>query len=78
MSELVFSIISEGLTLINKVVPEECVRIQGRLNDFRRQWDEEYSKGVLRDDALLDMLTRELQYTGQLYLAAVKTAASKN
>jgi hypothetical protein len=75
MSSLIFEIISEGLVLINKLVPSEAIRIQERLNDYKRQWDEEISKGALRNDAKLDYLDNELRYTGDLFVTALKSAS---
>jgi hypothetical protein len=74
MSELIFSIISQGLILINKEVPDAVLRIQQRLNDYKEQWDAEMAKADGRDDSKLDFLDSELLYTGQLYLAAIKQA----
>jgi flavin-dependent dehydrogenase len=73
----IVSVISEGLVLLNKLVPEEAVRIQKRLDDYERKWLEEYAKGDLRDDALLDMLDDELRLIRGLFSTAVKAATSK-
>ena len=74
MSELIFGIISEGLVLINKLVPTEAIRIQERLNDYKRQWEQEMAKGSLRDDNNLVLLESELRKCSELFLSAIKQA----
>ena len=78
MNTLLLSIISEGLKFLNKVVPEEAIKIQERLHKYETEWDAEIAKGEHRDDAKLDMLDRELQQCGELFLTVIKGQASKN
>lgn len=78
MAELILSIINEGLPILDKLVPEQATVIRNMILDYRRKWDEEIAKVSLRDDALLDMYTRELLDIGNLFSAALKQAASKS
>lgn len=75
---LVLKLLDGGIELLNKFVPSEATRIQNKINDFKKEWDEEMSKGHLRDDANLDRLERELRYIGELFLAAIKGASPQN
>jgi len=76
--ELVLGVIEEGLTLLNKLVPDQALRIAKEIKSIRERWDSEISKGVNRDDAMLDCLELELLDLCQVYAAAVKQADSKS
>lgn len=78
MAELILKIIAEGLVIVNKVLPDEASRINNQVLEYRRAWDAEMAKMDKRDDARLDELDRELRDIGELFLAAIKSAASKN
>lgn len=69
-------LLAEGLVLLNKLIPDEATKIRKQLLENRRAWDEEFSKGKNRDDARLDMLTRELLELGELFSSAVERASS--
>lgn len=75
MSELILSIISEGLKFLNE---HEANKIQTRILELRRNWDYELSKGNDRDDAALDMYTRELRDLGELFLTSIKQTSPKS
>lgn len=77
-AETLFQVISQGLTLINKLVPDQAVKIQEQLNDYKTQWDAEFAKGPSRDDSKLDYLDGQLCDIGKLYLAAINSAASQS
>lgn len=76
--ELVLGVIEEGLTLLNKLVPDQALRIAKEIKSIRERWDSEISKGVNRDDAMLDCLESELRDLCQVYAAAIKQADSKS
>ena len=75
MAELMLSIVSEGLKLLNE---HEARAIQTRVLKLREAWREELSKGSMRDDAILDMYDRELLDLSQLFLTSLKQASPKN
>lgn len=75
---LILKLLDGGIELLNKFVPSEAVRIQNRLINFKKEWDEEISKGHLRDDANLDRLDRELRDCCQLFLTAIKGSTPQN
>lgn len=78
MIDVILSIINEGLPIINKLLPDQATVIKNKVLNFREKWDEEYAKGASRDDALLDMYTRELFDIGNLFSAALKSTALAN
>jgi hypothetical protein len=78
MAELILSIIKEGLPILDKLIPDEATKIRNLILDYERKWDAEISKGEHRDDALLDMYTRELLDIGRLFSAALGQATFKS
>jgi hypothetical protein len=78
MVELILGIIEGSLELINKLVPGEASRIKNKVLRLRKEWDEEISKGVNRDDSNLDRIERELLDLGQLFLTTIKSASSQD
>jgi hypothetical protein len=75
--EIVLKIVEEGLILINKLVPDQAVRIQKEINEIRELWLYEYSKGHLRNDSMLDHLELRLSGLQQLFSLACKSANDK-
>jgi hypothetical protein len=75
MFTTLLSVLEGGLTLLNKVVPDQATKIKNQIIDLREKWDAEMGKVDNRDDALLDMYDRELRDISELFLAAVKSAA---
>lgn len=75
---VILEVIEQGLILLNKIVPDESTRIANKIKSYREKWDEEYSKGHLRDDNLLDLLDVELRDIRKLYSSAIEIASSKN
>lgn len=78
MVDLILKVIEESLVLVNKLVPEESSRIRRRVLNLRKDWDEEISKGVNRNDAKLDALERELLDICSLYSSTLKQATSQD
>ena len=70
-------IIKEVLTLLNKLVPDEAMRIAKRIKALEDQWDAEFSKQDKRDDNALDLIESELRDIRELFSHAVTAAASK-
>lgn len=70
-------IIKEVLTLLNKLVPDEAMRIARRIKALEDQWDAEFSKQAERDDNALDLIESELRDIRELFSHAVTAASSK-
>lgn len=70
-------IIKEVLTLLNKLVPDEAMRIARRIKALEDQWDAEFSKQDGRDDNALDLIESELRDIRELFSHAVTAASSK-
>ena len=70
-------IIKEVLTLLNKLVPDEAMRIAKRIKALEDQWDAEFSKQEKRDDNALDLIESELRDIRELFSHAVNTASLK-
>lgn len=70
-------IIKEVLTLLNKLVPDEAMRIAKRIKALEDQWDAEFSKQEKRDDNALDLIESELRDIRELFSHAVTTASLK-
>lgn len=70
-------IIKEVLTLLNKLVPDEAMRIAKRIKALEDQWDAEFSKQDGRDDNALDLIESELRDIRELFSHAVTAASSK-
>jgi hypothetical protein len=77
-AELVLGVIEEGLTLLNKLVPDEATKIANKIKSLRERWDNEYSKTDKRDDAMLDCIELELRDICELYAFAIKGANSSS
>lgn len=75
MGLLILSIVSEGLKFLNESRAQE---LQERIIKLREAFNEQLSKGTMRDDALVDMYERELLDLGHLFLASLKSASSKD
>lgn len=75
--ELILGVVEEGLVLINKLVPDQAYRLQKEINEIRELWLNEYSKGHLRNDSMLDHLELRLAGLRQLFAIACKSADSK-
>ena len=67
-------VVEEGLTLLNKLVPDQALKIAKEIKSLRDRWDNEISKGNNMDDAMLDSIELELRDLCQVYAAAVKHA----
>lgn len=76
-AEVILGVIEQGLVLLNKLVPDESMRIANKIKSLRQRWDHEISKGHKRDDALLDSIERELLDIRELYATAIESASSK-
>lgn len=74
----IIGVIEEGLTLLNKLVPDHATRIADKIKGFKERWDVEYAKGPIRDDNLLDHIELELFDIRGLYSDAIKAAALKS
>lgn len=70
-------IIKEVLTLLNKLVPDEAMRIAKRIKALEDQWDAEFSKQEKRDDNALDLIESELRDIRELFSNAITAASSK-
>ena len=77
-AELVLKVIEEGLVLLNKLVPDQSLKIANKIKSLRGRWDEEYSKTDKRDDAALDCIELELRDIFELYAIAIKSANSSD
>jgi hypothetical protein len=78
MVELILTIISESLPIIDKALPDQATKIRNEILELRKQWDAEISKGSSRNDAFLDSLELRIGDICQLYIAAAQQTASKN
>lgn len=70
-------IIKEVLTLLNKLVPDEAMRIAKRIKALEEAWDAEFSLQDKRDDNQLDLIESELRDIRELFSHALSAAASK-
>lgn len=75
--ELILGVVEEGLVLINKLVPDQAMRLQTEINEIRELWLHEYSKGNLRNDSMLDHLELRLAGLRQLFAIACQSANAK-
>jgi hypothetical protein len=75
--ELILGIVEEGLVLINKLVPDQAMRIQKEINEIRELWIHEYSKVSQRNDSMLDHLELRLAGLRSLFALACHAADSK-
>lgn len=78
MIEAILGIIEESLVLVNKIVPDQAVRIQQKINNLRQNIREEYAKNENRDDLALDLYKLELRDIRELFSTAIKAANTKN
>lgn len=70
-------IIKEVLTLLNKLVPDEAMRIAKRIKALEEEWDAEFSLQDKRDDNQLDLIESELRDIRELFSHALSAASSK-
>lgn len=75
--ELIVSIIEQSLVLLNKLVPDQAMKIQREINEIRELWIHEYSKGSDRNDSKLDYLELRLAGLRSLFSLAIKSAESE-
>ena len=78
MIEAILGVIEESLVLVNKIVPDQAVRIQTKINNLRQNIREEYAKNENRDDLALDLYKLELRDIRELFSTAIKAANAKN
>lgn len=78
MPNQILGVIEESLELLNKLVPEQSIKIANKIKDHREKWDVEYAKGQIRDDNMLDLIDIELRDIRELFSGAIKAAASKD
>lgn len=75
--ELIVSIIEQSLVLLNKLVPDQAMKIQREINEIRELWINEYSKNSDRNDSKLDHLELRLAGLRSLFALAIKSAESQ-
>lgn len=75
--ELIVSIIEQSLVLLNKLVPDQAMKIQREINEIRELWIYEYSKASDRNDSKLDHLELRLAGLRSLFALAIKSAESQ-
>lgn len=78
MIEAILGVIEESLILVNKIVPDQAVRIQEKINKLRQNIREEYAKNENRDDLALDLYKLELRDIRELFSVAIKAANAKS
>lgn len=76
--EIIGSLLSL-LTEVGKIVNfEKQTSVQERIRELRAIYDNEISKGTLRDDALIYSVRIELRDICELYCALLKGQTTKN